>query len=317
MSERHGGKLTFEDGESVSIDLDFEGDILNLSTGGKPVGAWPIKYCRISRTGTGSFLLSIDGEKVVFTPIDVESFALAAAQRFHASSLADRIGVVREAVGSEPSPTARDVEVVPEAGDSAPTINWRPVVALIAVVLVIGIAGAMALSGSGSDGLSFAPLSTSPAPVVTTAEPSLPPLFSQQPAQFVAAWNEVAVEFGVDALIVEQLPIGKFETQIAPFVSLSGTTDALDTIDSVVLFVDPTGGTEDDITALATLGVAIAVAEPELGPSGRRAILEQLGLDVNRPELDGLDGEATNQHARYTLQYYPEFNSLLFSIKEP
>ncbi len=318
MTERYAGKLTFEDGQSVSIDLAFDRDVLELSAEGNPVGSWPVKYCRVSRTGTGSFLLSIDGEKVVFAPDDVESFALAAAQRFHASSLADRIDVIREAsAGVAPVPELIRADApAPEPRLRTP-MDWR-LLAMVTTIAVIAIsAGVLVLNlGGDSDG-GAAPVATSPTPS-TTAEPGFSDLFDQRPAEFVAAWNAAASELGVDALIREQLTIGTFETSLARYVSLLGTTDESDdTIASVVVVIDPAGDTDDDQLALAILGVAITVAEPELTGAERRAVLEQLGLDVDRPDLTGLDGETRHPGVRYTMQYFPEFSSLLFSMMAP
>ncbi len=318
MTERYAGKLTFEDGQSVSIDLEFDREVLGLSTEGKPVGSWPVKYCRVSRTGTGSFLLSIDGEKVVFAPNDVESFALAAAQRFHASSLADRIDVIREAGGAEGPALElpRADRPVPEPRVRAP-MDWR-LLGLVATIAIVAISsGLWVLSRLGGDAGDGAVARTS-VPTTTSSEPALPGLFDQRPAEFVVAWNEAASDLGVDALIREALTVGTFETALAPYVSLLGTTDESDdTIASVVVVIDPSGDSEDDQLALAILGVAITVADPGLTGAERRAVLEQLGLDVDRPDLTGLDGETRYPGVRYTIQYFPEFSSLLFSLMAP
>ncbi len=142
-------------------------------------------------------------------------------------------------------------------------------------------------------------------------------MFSQTPAEFVAAWNATARSLGVDVPIRDQLNVGTFETPLTQYISLLGTTDEADTIASVVVVIDPSGDTDDDLLALATLGVAISVADPDIGPEGRRAILERLGLDPDRPELDRLEGEADYPQARYRIQYFPEFNSILFNMLEP
>jgi hypothetical protein len=320
MAERYAGKLTFEDGESVPVDLEFDRDTLGLATEGNQVGSWPLKYCRVSRTGTGSFLLSIDGEKVVFAPNEVDSFSLAAAQRFQASSLADRIDVIRGASGRHLADTAaRTVKSqVPgqESGEEKrprTPVDWRLMATLVTVVAVAVAAGSMVLSNMGEDPEVVAPQAT--AATTTTVEQALPTLFEQRPAEFVVAWNEAASRLGVDALIREQLNVGTFETSLAPYVSLLGTTDESDdSIASVVVVVDPSGDSDDDQLALAILGVAITVADPELTGSERRAVLERLGLDVDQPELSGLDGEASYPGVRYTIQFFPEFSSLLFSM---
>jgi hypothetical protein len=318
MNDTFGGKLTFEDGESVSIDLSLKGETLEIMTDDKPVGVWPLKFCRVSRTGSGSFLLSIDGEKVVFAPDDQETFALAAAQRFQSSSLADRIGVVRSA-GETETKIAKVPEVEEPDTGARLQVPWRRIAPLLAVLVLIVAVATWALGRSDDSELPAAlgGSNTVPGPPTTTFESTLPPLFSQTPPEFVAAWNATAQSLGVDVPIRGLLNVGTFETQLTPFIDLLGTTDAQDTIASVVVVIDPSGGTDDDTLALATLGVAITVADPDIGPEGRREILERLGLDPDRPELDRLEGEADYPQARYRIQYFPEFNSILFNLLEP
>lgn len=319
MAELYAGTLTFEDGGTVPIDLEFDRETLGLSTEGNRVGAWPIKYCRVSRTGTGSFLLSIDGEKVVFAPDEADAFSLAAAQHFHASSLADRIDVIRGTGGRHQADLHTAVRRAPDGEETERpriAIDWRLMATLVTVAVVAIAVGLITLARTGDDSTGVEP-GASPV-TTTTVEPALPALFEQRPAEFVAAWNAAASELGVEALIREQLNVGTFETDLAPYVSLLGTTDESDdSIASVVVVVDPSGDTEDDELALAVLGVAITVADPDATGSQRRAVLERLGLDVDRPDLTGLDGEAVYPGVRYTIQYFPEFSSLLFSMMAP
>ena len=42
--------------------------------------------------------------------------------------------------------------------------------------------------------------------------------------------------------------------------------------------------------------------QPELDPEGRRAVLERLGVDLDRPLTLGLDTETTESGARYWLR---------------
>ena len=72
--------------------------------------------------------------------------------------------------------------------------------------------------------------------------------------------------------------------------------------------------TDEDETALAALGVAIAVANPELTREERGEVLAAMGLSVRNPDLAGLDGDVRVGSNDYSLAYFAEFDALLFSI---
>lgn len=317
MPDLFSGKLTLNDGEVVRVDLGID-DALTLSTDGTLIGSWPIKYCRVSRTTQSSFLLSIDGEKVVFAPDHAHEFGRAAAQRFHASSLADRIGVIREVPTTADSPEeeeeARGAKRHLEKKQPRDLARFgRLGLGVVAMLILVGIVMAL-LDRVGE--IESTPTSTLLAADVTVDATPAVALFDQNPTQFVETWNVTAASLGAPIQIRGSLTAGSFEAQLAPFLTLQGTTDRDGTIASLVLVADPNGDTADDRLALAAWGVAIAVADPNLGTAGRRDVLDRLGLDVDAPELDGLDGEIEGDGVRYTLQYFPEFSSVLFSLAE-
>jgi hypothetical protein len=305
------GTLTLDDGERVPVDVALDDENLTLRTGGRVIGTWPLKYCRVSPSGRGAVLLSLDGERTVFEPDDLGGFSTIAAQRFRASSLADRISVIRDVPATEhrgepagEPPSRRE----PIAWSSVGARLGRP---LLVVVVAVGIVAMAAWwQGRDDDGLELAGTTVT---VPTTVSPP-PPLFEQTVARFTEEWNLAASAFGVPVQIRGTLIPGRFESQLTPRVILQGRTGADGTIESIVLVIDPTGDSSDDETALASIGVALAVASPELSREQRGAVLGEMGLTVRNPDLAGLDGAVEVGSVAYSLKYIPEFQSLLFAV---
>ena len=277
-----------------------------LRTEGREIGTWPIKYCRVSPSSRGAVMLSLDGEKAGFEPHDVAHFSAAAAQRFRASPLADRVNVIRNL------PSA-----VEDAGDLRPRRDGRRfsfprrwvglglgVIGLFALTVVV-----LAVASSIDE-----PAVTGSVPA-TVAPATAPGLFDQTVDEFAREWNLTATTFGVPVQIRGVLQGPVFESVLSPHVTLQGRTDEAGTIRSVVLVVDPRGDTDDDQLALSALGVAIAVADPSLDREGRAGVLSAMGLDVRDPDLANLDGETVVRGVRYTLTYYEEFTTLLFTVE--
>lgn len=302
------GTLTLDDGARVPVDLGLDTENLSLRTEGRLIGTWPLKYCRVSPSGRGAVLLSLDGEKAAFEPQDLERFSTVAAQRFRASSLADRISVIREVPAT--TPAGSSVDDAPVRAPRRP-FPWRivgGVASAIVVVAVLGI-GITALFGD-EEGPDIA--GTTLVVPSTIAPP--PPIFDQDLTRFTEEWNLTATAFGVPVQIRGVLVPGQFESQLTPYLTLQGRTDADGTVGSIVLVIDPSGETEDDQLALSALGVAIAVANPELEREERGELLDSLGLDVRSPDLTDVDGEAVVGRTGYSLTYFAAFNALLFTL---
>lgn len=64
----------------------------------------------------------------------------------------------------------------------------------------------------------------------------------------------------------------------------------------------PTSESEDGDAVLASWGILIATVNPELDGLGRRQVLEELGVDPDRPLTAGLDGETTVGPVTYRLR---------------
>lgn len=314
VSDRFAGKLTLPEDEIVAVDLEISPDNLTLRTESVLIGTWPLKYCRVSKVTPSVYRLSVDGEIVEFEPEDARGFAVVAAQRFKSSSLADRINVVRsvdslEDGGERESPSRPVMPSWPSIIDllKSPLLVGALVVA---AMLVVGVLAWNAFFGA-DDAMDVPPVE------VTATSSEDPPVsaFQLEPALFVVEWNRLALEFGADDLLIRSaLPRGSFETSLAPLITLQGTTDDDGQVRSIVLVADPSGDSESDRLAIASWGIAMKAADPSLTGADRRDLLAELGLDVDRPELSGLDGETVRNGVRYSMQYFAAFSSVLLNI---
>ncbi len=308
--ETFSGTITLDDGERVPVDLGLDEGFLSLRTEGNLIGIWPVKYCRVSRSARGAFMLSLDGEKVVFEPQDLSGFATAAAHRFRSSTLADRISVVRDigtVESSHSSVSPRSTEV-----DRDRSGRWllRWTVGTVMVVLALAVGGLMLVWMGDDDPPQFGGQTFPVPPTVLSA----PPLFGQTVDEFATEWNLAATAFGVPVQVRGVLIPGLFESQLTPYLTLQGRTGADGTIASIILVIDPSGDTDDDRNALAALGVAIAVANPELSREQRGEVLAAMGLNVRSPDLADLDGSFEVGDTSYSISYIAAFNALLFVI---
>ncbi len=312
VADRFSGKLTLPEQDVVAVDLEISPDALTLRADSVLIGTWPIKYCRVSKLDASTYRISVDGEVVSFEPDDARHFAIVAAQRFKASSLADRINVVRSV------DTVEDLEDEAESGRQKPppidlSVLKSPLLGVLAAAIVLVFAGTWLVRTVFADEPVTAPPVTLDGPS-TSAETPAVGAFDLEPSLLVVEWNRVATQFGANLLIRDALPRGSFDTQLAPLISLQGTTDDQGDVRSLVVVADPSGDTESDQLTIVSWGIAMTVADPSLGESDRREILAEMGLDVRFPELGGLDGETSRNGIRYTMKYFQSFSSVLLTI---
>lgn len=307
VADKFSGRLALPNGDVVDVELTLADNQLGVLSGGSRLGVWPIKYCRVSRMSATDFRLSIDGDVVMFSPDEPARFGMTAAQRFHASSLADRIGVVRDVpLEALPTDEAKGEETVARLRTGplkAPFVIVTVVVAVAVLVLLAGLT-----IGNRPVAQEASPATIPPTSVVAPASE----MFGYTPEDFRAEWNRTAEELGQPLLIPGRLGPGPTEHAFNDFLTLQTTVGADGTIDGLTISADPAG--DDDGLALAAFGVALSVADPGLAGSERRAVLAELGLDVSNPSVAGLDGETVIDGVRYSLRYFPEFSALLFTL---
>jgi hypothetical protein len=311
VADRFSGKLTLPEQDVVAVDLEISPDALTLRADSVLIGTWPIKYCRVSKLDASTYRISVDGEVVSFEPDDTRQFAIVAAQRFRASSLADRINVVR----SVDAPATDQDEDEPATKSGLPidlSVLKSPLLGVLAVVAVLVFAGVRIVNAVFAE----EPVQPTVVSLEPTSPNAAPPTsaFDLDPSLLVVEWNRVAREFGSQLLIRDALPRGSFDTQIARLISLQGTTDDAGEVRSLVVVADPSGDTDSDQATIATWGIALTVADPSLSQSDRTDILAEMGLDVRFPQLGGLDGETTRNGIRYTMKYFESFSSVLLTI---
>lgn len=320
MLDSFPGKLRLHDGTIVDSVLTIADDTLTVSAEGMEVGTWPMKYCRVSRVSDSEFEVSIDGERTVFHPVDGYSFGKVAADRFHGSSIADRINVIRSMpVDRDLDPP--DIEHVepprPTDAISMPRIPWAVTGAVVAAAALIAIGG-WAVSEQFTESNTPASVSTT----TTIVAPTTPELFLATPDGFRERWNEIAIDAEAKLVIGGRFGAGRFQEALSDEVLLTGAVDGDGTITTIKLSIHPTTSPEETEFALASMGLAIRVADSTLAGSELKAILRDLGLADLRTELrlDDVGGEVVENGIRYWLIFIDrdgtEDDLLSFGISE-
>jgi hypothetical protein len=157
-------------------------------------------------------------------------------------------------------------------------------------------------------------ITTAPsATTATTATNSLPDttFFQTDPAILTERWNALAEVNAPNMVLFSDLT-SPFILLLTPDVTLEGVLDPV--AGNVTMRATPTGTPEGDGAILSALGILIGTADPTLDGADRRALLERLGLDVNRPELGGINGTLSHNGLTYRMVYQAEQNTLEFAI---
>ncbi len=276
------GKLTLQDGTIVGAVLNLSEDTLSVVAEGMTVGTWPMKYCHVSRLNESEFVITIDGEPTTFLPVDEFRFAKAAAERFSASSLADRINVIRS------MPLEPDVVVVekpqPEPVDQ-PATEAGPRVPLTIAALVVAVAALIALAGRSELG-SRPTLPVAPPTTVVAMTVSGPEVFTLTPEVFRERWNAAAARIAPDAAISIPFSTERFREQVTDQILFDGNTDADGTVENIKIAIEVTGDAVQDELAVDSIRVALAVAQPELSAEEVLGLLGRLGFETYPQDLE-------------------------------
>ncbi len=147
---------------------------------------------------------------------------------------------------------------------------------------------------------------TAPAPIVTVFDVPAP--------QFVQAWNDSAGPIDSVLTFAALPPIGEFENEFFSHLSMLGVVGTDGTVDGFSLVVDPTGPANYDRLGIQALGVALKVVDPDSTGSSRAALLRSLGLDVEKPDLAGIDSSIDVDGISYSLRYDPDAVTLTLSV---
>ncbi len=302
MLDSFSGKLRLHDGTVVDAVLTIADDTLTVSAEGAEVGTWPLKYCRVSRRSAAEFELSIDGERTLFLPVNEHEFGKVAADRFHGSSIADRINVVRT-MPIEPNaepPPIEEVEVpTAVAAVSERRVPWAVTGVVLTAAALVAIGGWAVGGRSGNDEPVVArPNTTIQAFVADT-------LFTLTPDGFRQRWNQTVVDRSAQMVIGGRFGTGRFEAALSDQVLLTGGVDGDGTVATIKISIRPTTSPDETAFALATIGLAMEVADPSLSDGDRTRIIRQLGLPGFPSELslDNVDGEVIENGVRYWLLF--------------
>lgn len=318
MTEEFSGTLALPEGRRERVEVVFLDDQIELRAGSAAVGAWSADTCRIKRVGPRAFRLEVEDEVLEFVPDRPVPFGSAVARHLKQARIADRIDAIR-VVEEPPAPDPIAFSPPPPPPETPPTQEARSDVtnrvagALATGLFVIMLAVAAAVLLRGGDEARV-PAPTLP-PTTTTTSEAVASVFDLTPPELAERWNDTAARLGAPLRVRNRFGSGNFEAVLTPYVTLAGSVGLDGTVDSVVVTVDPTGGTRDDELGIAAWGVTIATVDPSLDGPSRRRLLDRLGLDLDFPDLAYLDGEVEEHGLRYTLRYLEGFSSVVFTVE--
>jgi hypothetical protein len=302
------GQLSLDDDEGpLEADVEFVGSDLTISTVAGPMGRWPLGKCRI-QPADGRFLITIEEDTAWFLPDDPVRFTRQVLEHWGASSLASAMKAARAAAGPLPIQSVKSTpldEFNDYADDRRPSVvdglagldpkrKWQLAAAALGLIVILLTANTFGRAD--------------PAPLVlgtvatTTTIPQTPFVFQTGLDGVADRWNDAASQLGLKFFLVEVTTDNRLQTSLAGNLILYGTENpSTDTVHSLMISAGPALG-EQATAVLAVWGNLIAVVNPELDPEGRRAVLERLGVDLDRPLTLGLNAETTQAGARYWLR---------------
>ena len=309
------GKLTLQDGTIVGAVLNVSADTLSVAAEGMTVGTWPLKYCRVARSNESEFVITIDGEPTTFQPVDAYRFAKAAADRFSASSLADRINVIR----SMPLEPELDAAPPPSLEELvAPAPKPAPRFPFVVASLVVAAAALLTLSAINQPERDSASVTVfTPTTAAQVSVPSDgPEVFRQSIDAFVEHWNETAVRFEPELVIRDMTPAT--DHPLTDVVSLRAGVGGAGLLDQVKLSITVgADGVAGDLPMRA-IDIAVATVDPTLKPSQRADIIRRLGFE-SYPTGFGLDqgpSAVVRNEIQYSLNYIAYGKLIIVSIVE-
>lgn len=314
------GQLSLDDDERpLEADVQFVGSDLTISTVAGPMGRWPLTNCRI-QPDNGRFLITIDEDTAWFVPDDPVRFTRLVLEHWGASSLANAMKAARAAAGPLPIQSVK-TQPVPEFDyddDRRPSVvdglagldakrKWQVAAAALGLILVLLIANM--LSGEEVAPLVLGTVAT------TSTIPQTPFVFQTGLEGVADMWNDAASQLGLEVFLLEVTTGNRMQTSLAGNLILYGTENqTTETVHSLMVSAGPALG-EEATAVLAVWGNLIAVVNPELDPEGRRAVLERLGVDLERPLTLGLNAETTEAGASYWLRSGVLNDRVLFGVQ--
>ena len=150
----------------------------------------------------------------------------------------------------------------------------------------------------------------------TTEGPAGTPtgVFAADSNAFVDSWNSIGGGVSPALRFPAYLAAGDFDNRFTTYLGLSGFVDGSGRLETFTLSIDPSGPSNSDVLGINALGVTVAVTEPELDGASRKSVLASLGLNVEKPKLDGIDSEVIRNGLRYELRYDSDTNLLTLTV---
>jgi hypothetical protein len=258
----------------VDVLITLDGRRVAMRAGDDTIGRWRRGECQFEQRGQGRYDFHAEGETLSLEVSDPTRFqrALMVVWQERRVILPWRLlavtgGMVLAMVGAAALGLARP------APDASPEVNVSPPV-------------------------SSSPVTSPPAPEVegTSRPPSTPVVLEPggpvSAESLVTRWNSVS-------------PSTRLAVP-APGATRLGTHLKVELADgAVTVEAAVTGDADRDREAVAAMGMAIAVLDPDLPPSDRKDVLANLGLDLEGANPEPLDRTFAHRGVEYRLVYRP------------
>jgi hypothetical protein len=157
---------------------------------------------------------------------------------------------------------------------------------------------------------------TVPTTVATTVPPPPAdletPVFDLTAAEFAERWNLSAASLD-EALLLSPNISNPFSLVMTPYMTFDGILDPLG--GSMRLRATPTGTAEGDRRILVAIALLIGTAEPTLTPDQRGQLVDELGLDLQDPDIAAISGARTYNGLYYEMDFLEEEGVLQFTVR--
>lgn len=344
----YSGAATIE-GEHFDAELSLgASEAVLIVPPDREVARWRLSDLEIKAVGRGEYLLSHDGEELLFMPSVDDGLVneIGLRQRFQRpmfpadeavaaaqgdGSIADRVS----AAGRHSRPARMAFLFAPDS---------RRIVLGAAALIIVAISFGLLLllidTGEADEPTPTMPVEsdlrteggtvppavagvtvttlpdTTQPPATTTPTTVAPPgsIFEVAPDALVSRWDALARPHSSSLMAAGfSSDDGAFGFDSGAFARVEGTISD-GRVDRIVVLGDPSGTVADDREVLTALGLTIALVEPDLPPEGRRELLAALGLDVDEPDLANLDGTVDYRDNRYAMRWDGEIERIVFEV---
>ncbi len=297
------------DGKLNLVDLAFGESTLELRAGSMVVETWNIDSCRIESQEGGQFLLTAGQDSLLLRPQEPRRFQTAVAKAWPRQTLAEKVVAVRGAHAA-PTPLAPG-PVSPPEGTSEPWWKLQRNKIIIAVSLLLALVVGVSIAEQ-PEGFTITTIVTSANPPVISSDSA----FTLTQGELIDRWNNLSTKFNAGLRIADEADDLEFDYKVNSRIRLTGTVNpSTRLVSGLVLVAEPTGKGGKDLDLVASWGILLASADPQLNGYERNSLMSELGVDVNAPALIDDTTEVIEAGILYRLAANSELGLVLLQVE--